>query len=151
MTNDLTKIYDGADLSGAAPGIVYLPIVRAGTLTAVKVGSDAAQTGAAVFEVRRNGAVIAGLGALTIADAAKSGTINGLNVALADGDEIVLNLLSGNVSAPVTLNLVTGDGIQLIALDDDSPLPASKVWFGTQAEYDAIVNPNAEILYFIKE
>jgi len=110
MQQDLTKIYEGANLAGATNGVVFLPIVRAAALTAVKVATDEAQTGAAVFEVLRNGVIIAGLGMLTIANGAKSGMVAGLNVALEDSDEIVLNLLSGNVSAPVTLNLVVDDG-----------------------------------------
>ncbi len=108
---DLTRIYSGADLSGATTGVIYLPVVRASTLENASVRSDAAQTGAAVFEVRKNGVIISGLSALTIAAGAKIGTVAGLSIALVDGDEITLNLVSGAVSAPVTLNLGVDDGI----------------------------------------
>ena len=110
MRIDLTKIYDGADLSGAVSGVIYLPVVRNSTLEKVSARSDAAQAGAAVFEVRKNNVVIAGLSGLTIPGGAKVGAVSGLSVALADGDEITLNLLSGDVSAPVTLNLTVEDG-----------------------------------------
>ena len=108
---DLTRLYNGSDLSGATNGVIYLPVVRDSTLEKVSVRTDAAQVGAAVFEVRKNGAVISELSAVTIANGAKIGTVSGLSIALADGDEITLNLLSGNVSAPVTLSLATDDGL----------------------------------------
>lgn len=109
MRIDLTKIYDGADLSGATNGVVYLPVLRAAILKGVDVLTDAAQTGDAVFSLTLNGAVQAGAG-VTILSGAKIGSIAGLNIVLAKGDEIVLNLASGNVSAPITLNLDVDDG-----------------------------------------
>lgn len=110
MLQDLTTIYDGDDLSGATAGVIYLPILRDSTLQGVDALTDAEQTGDAVFEVRRNGVVMTGLDDLTIADGDKIGTISGLNVDLTKGDEIVLNLVSGSVSAPLTLNLTVDDG-----------------------------------------
>lgn len=106
---DLTKIYEGADLSGATNGVVYLPILRSGTLEAADVFAGAASAGAAVFEVRKNNVVVPGLGALTIPNGAKIGSVTGLSIALLKGDEIVLNLVSGSVSAPITLNLIVNE------------------------------------------
>lgn len=111
MIQNLTKLYEGGDLSGAISNVIYLPVTFACTLSAVDVLTDAAQTGDAVFEVRLNGAVITGLDALTIPDGQKIGTVSGLSISLIKGDEIILNLLSGSVSSPVTLNLTVDDGI----------------------------------------
>jgi len=111
---DLTIIYSGADLPCATNGVAYLPIVRDSVLSAVKIKTDAVQTGAAVFEVRRNGAVLSGLNALTIPDAAKTGSVTGLAQEVTDGDEITLNLVSGSVSSPIALTLVALDGGDLV-------------------------------------
>ncbi len=113
---DLTKIYEGTDLSGATSGVVYLPVVRAGTLSKIDVLTDAAASGNAVFELTRNGAAINNIAQnaplqITIPAGSKIGSASGLTLALAVGDEIVLNLVSGGVSAPVTLNLAVDDGI----------------------------------------
>lgn len=109
---DITSIYEGANLSGATSGITFTPIVRDGTLTEIEIAHrrGVTQVGAAVFEVRKNNVVIAGLAAVTVADSAENVEISGLNIALADGDEIKLNLLSGNVQTPITFNLAVDDG-----------------------------------------
>ncbi|HXG83286.1 MAG TPA: hypothetical protein VNI84_04580 [Pyrinomonadaceae bacterium] len=110
MLNSLTKLYEGANVSGATPGVVYVPILKAGTIKTIDVLTDEAVAGAnAVFSVSKNGAVIAGLSP-TIAVGAKLGTVSNLNVALARGDEIILNLVSGAASSPVTFNVDIDDG-----------------------------------------
>ena len=108
---DLTTIYEGANLAGAQAGVSFIPIVRPGVLNAVEVRHKrgTVQSGAAVFNVFLNGAEIPGAG-VTIANGAESGDAGGLTVNLIDGDEIVLNLVSGNVAAPITLNLTVDDG-----------------------------------------
>lgn len=135
---DLTRVYTGADLAGATNGVIYLPIVRDATLEKVSFRSDAAQSGAAVFEVRKNNVVIVGLSVLTITNGAKVGSITGLNVALVDGDEITLNLLSGNVSAPVTFNLGT--------TSQDAPLPI-ELGVAASDETTALTTGTAKVVF----
>lgn len=108
-THDLTKLYEGANLAGATENVIYLPIVRAATLNAVKLKTKTAQTGAAVFELYKNGVLVTGAD-VTIANGSETGQTTGLNVQLADGDEITLKLASGNVAAPLALTLVVDDG-----------------------------------------
>jgi hypothetical protein len=79
----------------------------------VDVLTDAAVSGAnAVFSLSKNGVNVPAA-AVTINVASKIGSVTGLDVALVKGDEIVLNLASGAVSSPVTLNLVIDDGIKV--------------------------------------
>jgi hypothetical protein len=113
MIQNLTKLYEGANLSGATEGIIYIPILFDCDLNGVDVLTDAAVSGAnAVFSLSKNGVTIGGAG-VTINIGSKIGSVTGLNVALVKGDEIVLNLASGAVSSPLTLNLVTDDGIKV--------------------------------------
>lgn len=120
MIHSLTKIYEGANLNGATSGVVYLPILKAGTLKRLDVKTDEAVAVAnAVFSLSLNGVVIAGLSP-TIATGAKIGAVENLNVALARGDELVLNLVSGAVSSPIAFNVDVDDG----AASGDSSLPA---------------------------
>ncbi len=108
MNQNLTKLYEGANASGATPNLIYVPILDARTLTQIKVKTDENVSGAdAVFELKLNGAVITGAEAITITSGTKIGTVGSLSIALVEGDELVLNLLSGSVSSPVTLNLKT--------------------------------------------
>ncbi|HEX8248962.1 MAG TPA: hypothetical protein VF599_12365 [Pyrinomonadaceae bacterium] len=110
MINQLTLVYTGGSLSGATSGVIYVPIMKDGTLKAVDVKTDENVVGAnAVFALYKNGVEISGAG-VTINIGSKIGTTTGLNVALVKGDEIVLNLVSGGVSSPVTLNLDVDDG-----------------------------------------
>ncbi len=109
--NSLTKIYDGNDISGAVPNVVYLPILKNGTIVSIDVLTDLNVSGAnAVFSVSKNGAVISGLSP-TIAIGSRIGTVSGLNIAVVKGDEIILNLVSGAVSSPITFNLDVDDGV----------------------------------------
>lgn len=111
MINSLTKLYEGNDVSGATPNVVYLPIVKNGTIVSIDVKTDLNVSGAdAVFSVSKNGAVISGLSP-TIAVGAKIGSLTGLTIAVAKGDEIILNLVSGAVSTPITLNVESDDGV----------------------------------------
>lgn len=108
MIQLLAKLYEGGNLSGATTNVIYVPIIDSRTLTAIKVKTDENVISAnAVFELRLNGVVISGAEAVTISVGNKIGTVSGLSVALAEGDELVLNLLSGGVSAPVSLFLTT--------------------------------------------
>jgi hypothetical protein len=108
MNQNLTKLYEGANLSGATPGVIYVPVLDSRSLTQIKVKTDENVSGAdAVFELTLNDDVITGAEAITITVGNKIGTIGSLAVALVEGDELILNLLSGAVSSPVTLNLKT--------------------------------------------
>lgn len=107
MLHDLTKLYEGEDLAVSKTGVLYLPIVRAGTLKEISISTIEAQVGDAIFTVLHNGNEIQ---ELTILDGETVARILGLDAALADGDEFILNLNSGDVFAPVTLNLVVDDG-----------------------------------------
>lgn len=109
-TQNLTKLYEGADLSGAAGDLIYLPITFAGTLNGVGVYTDAAAAGDVVFSLWKNGAVQPDA-AVTITTGNKKASVSGLNIALVDGDEIVLRRESGSISSPVTLNLKVDDGV----------------------------------------
>lgn len=118
MLQDLTKLYEGHDLAVSKNRVLYLPIVRPSTLLSIKVKTDEAQIGDAVFAVLLNDIELEDY--VTITNGTKSGTLGELDIELADGDEFVLNLVSGNVSAPVTLSLTVDDGIAAGAesLDD---------------------------------
>lgn len=109
MIENWAKSYSGSDLSGATAGVVFFYVIVAGTLQSVDVFTDAAQSGAAEFAVFLNGVDTGET--VTIPNAAKIGTTGGLSIAVAKGDEIKLNLVSGNVSAPVTMNLAIDDGV----------------------------------------
>ena len=110
MIENLTKIYDGADLTGANPNVIYLPILADSTLKGIDILTDEATTGDAVFALKKNGAAIIGASAITISSGNKIGSISGLTIAIVKGDEITLDMLSGSVSIPLTLNLVVDDG-----------------------------------------
>ncbi|MBS1797465.1 MAG: hypothetical protein JSS81_26820 [Acidobacteria bacterium] len=107
MIQQIAKLYEGPNLSGAVPDVVYLPVLDARTLNVIKVKTDEAATGDVVFELEKNGVVITGADAITILSGQKIGTVSALAVALSEGDELVLNLLSGAVSSPLTLFIST--------------------------------------------
>ncbi|HEX8248977.1 MAG TPA: hypothetical protein VF599_12440 [Pyrinomonadaceae bacterium] len=110
MINELTKLYEGRNLSGAKSGVIYLPILKNGTLKAVDVMTDESVSGAnAIFNLHLNGVEIAGAG-VTVNAGSRIGSITGLDVELTKGDEILLNLVSGSISSPITLNLSVDDG-----------------------------------------
>jgi hypothetical protein len=111
MNQNLTKLYEGAPLSGATANVIYIPILFDCELNGVDVLTDENVSGAnAVFSLKKNGVTIGGAG-VVVNVGQKIGSVVGLDVALTKGDEIILNLASGAVSSPVTLNLVVSDGV----------------------------------------
>jgi len=117
MQENLTKIYEGADLSGAVNKVIYLPILNGATLTGLDVLTDEAVSGDVSFSLSLNGTELGGedlaldeADEIVIADGTKIVSLTGLEIELVKGDEITLNLLSGAVSSPLTLNLATDDG-----------------------------------------
>ena len=109
MIQNLTKLYEGANLSGAIPNVIYIPILFDCDLKGVDVLTDAAVSGAnAVFSLSKNG-VIVPAAAAQINVGSKIDSVTGLDLVLFKGDEIVLNLASGAISSPVTLNLRVDD------------------------------------------
>ncbi|HEX8288020.1 MAG TPA: hypothetical protein VF556_08495 [Pyrinomonadaceae bacterium] len=118
MIQNLTKLYEGANLSGSTANIIYLPILENSTVQEVDVLTDSAVSGApAVFSLSKNGVTISGAVA-GIDVGSKIGSVTGLNVACVKGDEIVLSLVSGAVSSPVTLNLRVENGVASTLSDE---------------------------------
>jgi hypothetical protein len=110
MILPIIKIYDGVDLSGSTNGVAYIPILTAGTITTVQIKTDIAVSGAnAVFRMKKNGVVEASAAA-TITIGNKIVTVSGLSIAVAIGDEIVFDLVSGAVSSPVACSVSVDDG-----------------------------------------
>lgn len=113
MIQDLTKLYEGADLEGETEGVIYLPILLDCNLQGVDVKTDeGVADDDAVFALFKNGVEMSGI-VPTVVVGTKIDSITGLDIDLVKGDEIVLNLVSGNISAPVTLNLVVDDGVEV--------------------------------------
>ncbi|HEY0049953.1 MAG TPA: hypothetical protein VGB68_11735 [Pyrinomonadaceae bacterium] len=144
MINSLTLIYTGGNLSGATSGVIYVPIMKDETIVSLDVKADENVSGAnAVFNLFLNGVEIEDL-APTINIGSDIVTISDLEIEIEKGDELVLNLVSGSVSSPVTLNLDVDDGnsggIASAAYGVDVP-PASPT--AQDEEFDDADNVNA--------
>jgi hypothetical protein len=110
MRLPMTKIYDGADVSGATANLAYLPITTDGVLRSVIVKTDTPVAGApAVFKGTKNGVNLASLN-VTIPIGDKLAKEEGLNVTLNEDDEIIFELFSGAASSPISFTLVFDDG-----------------------------------------
>lgn len=120
MQTEITKIYEGSNLSGSVSGVIYLPIMRDTTLKAVKIKADEDVSGAnAVFGIDKNGVEL-GAAAVTITVGNEIGTTSGLNTALAEGDELILNLVSGAINAPLALTLIVDYGTTTAEIADST-------------------------------
>lgn len=106
----LTRIYTSpGDLQNPSAGVLYFPILSPGELTEIKIKAFAhtPEHNAASFRLNKNGVEVA---ALTLAAGDLLEGLTGLAVALAPGDEITLDFVSGRVSTPLTLELAIDDG-----------------------------------------
>lgn len=118
MLKQITKIYDGSDLSGAASGVCYIPITYPGNVMEVVVQTDQAVTGAnAVFSVSKNGVVDTDYGMIMI-PGSKAIAANNFSKPVVRGDEFILNLVSGSVSSPVSFTLLIDEAVTFDDLSD---------------------------------
>lgn len=136
MQQILIKLYEGEDLTVAVDGVIYVPVLDARTLTGVKVKTDENVTGVdAVFRLRLNGVEVSGADAITIDTGQKIGSVSGLSEPLVEGDELLLDLLSGSVSAPLTLYLSTAKTV-----NSDEITEVADKKFVTDAEKTKLAN-----------
>jgi hypothetical protein len=109
MIQNLTKLFEGEPLSGVNSGVVYVPILFDCTLIGIDILTDQNVTGDVVFSVAKNSILVEG-STLTVSNGTRIESSGVLDVDLVKGDEVVLNMLSGSLNSPITLNLVVDDG-----------------------------------------
>ncbi len=109
MKLPITKIYDGANLAGATPNVIYMPVIYGGSVREMILKTDEAVAGAnALFTVTKNGVNVPALSAVMLVGS-KIVIISGLTTLVAQNDELVLHLSSGNVSSPLSWTLEIED------------------------------------------
>ncbi len=126
--SNLTKVYEGADLSGSVTGIIFLPILMNGLLTGVGILCDGNVSGSDVtFVLRQNGSIVA-TGTMLIAVGANTKFVTGLRVAVSVGDEMTLDMSGGGADAPITLNLEIEDA-QSLSMGEALALVANNILY----------------------
>lgn len=129
MIIQIQKYYEIGNISGAIASVINFEVTEAMTLKEVRVTGGANVSGAdAEFELKKNGTAISG-GDVTIAVGTKKGEATGLNIALAEDDELDLALISGALNAPILLTLTID-----VAVDADGITAGSTNKFVTAAE-----------------
>lgn len=109
MIQILTKVYEGADLSGETNGVIYFPLPFESRIQAIKVKTDEAVAGDVEFVLTElDDSPITGTG-LTIETGEKKAILTGLEIDRGDDADLLLKLVSGSVSSPVTLVLTIDD------------------------------------------